>query len=117
MKKGILLPLAGALFAIPAIGFAASYHYISMEGEVKTIEAASATQALTIAHQNGAAQDSGVKVDLGVLDEGEDTGNVYMYVDASGNTKSVTAANVAAAFVLATDIAPDSGVVVIADGE
>ena len=117
MKKGILLTLAGALLAIPAVGFAASYHYVSVDGEVKTIDAANATQALTIAHQNGAAYDSGVKVDLGMLDEGDETGNVYMYVDVSGNTKSVTAANVQAAFALATDIAPDSGVVVIADGE
>lgn len=117
MKKGILLTLAAALFAVPAIGLAASYHYVTMEGEIKTIEAANAAQALTIAHQNGAAHDSGVKADQGMLDEGDETGNTYLYVDISGNTKSVTAANVQAAFTLATDIAPDSGVVVIADGE
>jgi hypothetical protein len=110
MKKFTIFSAVSILLMLPLFVLAQSYHYIALSGEVKTIEAEAPSQALAIAHQNGAAPDSGVKLDSGTLETGEIRGGLYQYVDVRGILRTITAASVETAFMLAFDRAHDSGV-------
>lgn len=112
MKKTPFLAVIaamGLLLAVPLGVQAITYHYIDIEGEVQTIEAGNASEALNVARVNGPTIHSGVKVDAGILDEGDTFANIYHYVDINGNLKSIQAASMDAALFLATDKHPQSG--------
>ena len=109
MKRILSLFVMGLLLAIPAVSSAATYHYIDLTGNVVTIEAESAQDALSKANANNDVYHSGVKLDQGMLHTGESFAVTYQYVTAQGTLKTVEAASVDAAFILATDIAPNSG--------
>lgn len=113
MKKTATICLLAVLFGTPLFTFAAMYHYIDMRGTIQTISASNPTEALAVAQTRGDAYRSGVKLDDGVLKTGQSFGIVYSYVSTSGEVKNVTAAGPDAAFLLAQDIAPHSGVVVV----
>jgi hypothetical protein len=68
MKPAIFL--AAALALVPAIGSAATYHYVDTSGTVRSVEADSAAEAF--ARADGIAANSGVALDLtGDIDNGE----------------------------------------------
>lgn len=108
MKKIILTASLAAILAVPAAVGAASYHYVDVAGTVNTIEAASPSDALLKARLSGKTIHSGVALDRGVLETGKNVGTVYQYIDVWGNVRTITAASVDAAFVLAPDKAPHS---------
>lgn len=117
-KAGFLAALS--LFAVPAIGFAAEYHYVDTSGTVQTINASNASEALAM--PSDMAPTSGVALDVGVLDEGDtvvgsvsgETGGSggleYHYVDTSGTVQTIPAVSAEAALMNAPGIAPTSGV-------
>jgi hypothetical protein len=112
MKTILAYSLAAALTVAPAVALAETYHYIDITGEVESIEAQSAAEALMVIEANGDALHSGVKLDVGQLEEGEDYGITYEYQSTSGGTGRVTAASADAAMLLATDIVPGTLVAV-----
>ena len=127
MTKSYLFPMAlAAVLIIPGITFAAQYHYVDDAGRIETIEAASAQQALSVAATDN--PDTGVALDMGLLEEGMyvdavtvggigDSGDssayTYQYVDAAGNVRYVNAMNADQALMLAADREPNSGVVLV----
>lgn len=111
MKKIISLAVivAMGLMIAPTVSNAATYFYIDIYGNVEGVEATNSQQALMSANAQDVIVHSGVSLDLGVLEEGQVFANVYEYVDINGNLKSVTAATLDGARILATDRAPRSG--------
>ena len=128
MKQGMtktFLALAGLLVVgIPLFSFAATYHYVSVEGDVEAVEANSAAEALMTApniHPN-----SGVAIDRGFLEANDDvdvvvggTGgaDTYAYVDSTGQVRTITAQSPAAAIAGATNIHPQSGVAIVTSND
>lgn len=112
MKK-IVFALA-ALLAIPFVSFAATYHYIDIQGKVNTIEAPTPQAALQMADATGRVLHSGVKLDSGDLKTGEVYAQTYLYVSTTGELKSVQAATADGAELLASDKAANSGFLVTA---
>jgi hypothetical protein len=123
MKK-TLFALAGMLvIGLPLFSFAATYHYVTTGGDVASVEADSASQALATApniHPN-----SGVAIDLGFIEVGMDVdvppstsggGLYYAYVDANGTVRTVAASNPSEALLNASNLHPQSGVAVMTDG-
>jgi hypothetical protein len=114
MKKTLIFLGAGTfalmMGAMPAVSSAAMYHYIDLSGRVGTVEANSPQQALALANSFNNVLHSGVKLDQGMLQTGESYGFPYRYVDIYGNTRTVTAASLDAAYMLATDRASNSGI-------
>ena len=130
MKKALLLPTF-ALALVPLISSAATYHYVNVEGETATVEAPDPTTAIAVAplrHPN-----SGVAIDLGEIEPGTDvtsgvvagastdnsvslfgTGgaDTYAYVNQSGMTAMVSAANPQDALMSAPNIDENSGVAI-----
>lgn len=117
------MALAGIVaVGIPALTFAATYHYVTVEGDVEAVEANTAAEALMTApniHPN-----SGVAIDRGLLEENDDvdvpvggTGgaNMYAYVSVTGEVKVITASSPSAAISAAYDIHPHSGVAIVVD--
>jgi hypothetical protein len=116
MMKGIPL-VAALMLLLPWSAFAATYSYVDIYGNNRTVVAANATEALTIAPQ--IAPHSGVQLEMGSVQSGFGSGSVlgassdeYHYVDMTGTVRTVTATNAVDAFNLATDIALHSGVAV-----
>lgn len=112
--KTFALLISGAVLALPALTFASTYHYVDMSGEVQDVEANTSAEALTLS-QADRAPDSGVALDLGVIDEGDmvvnvDYQNTYQYVATDGDVEFVTATSAEAALMIPSDIAPTSGV-------
>ena len=103
MMNKTLLFAVGFMFALPGLSLAASYHYIDIQGNVQTIEANSGAEALATVALRADALHSGVVLDQGVLEEGDDYGIVYAYMSTSGETRTVTAATLDAAYLLAPD--------------
>lgn len=106
------LVAVGAL-AAPFVSSAAYYHYLDLSGTVRGIEANSATEALAQVNAQDNSLHSGVKLDTGELKDGESYGRTYLYVSTTGETKSVSAASLDAAYMLATDRANTSGFLVV----
>lgn len=127
MTKTYIFPMAlAAVLIIPGITLAAQYHYVGQDGRIETIEATSAQQALSVAATDN--PDSGVALDMGLLEEGMyvdvvAVGNVggsgdsslytYQYVDMFGNVRYVNAMNADQALMRATDRDANSGVVLV----
>jgi len=107
------LVLLGVLTVFPAVSSAAVYHYIDMTGTVQDIEAPNSDMALAMTISSGQVLHSGVKLDQGLLNEGDEFGNVYNYVDIFGNVRGVVAATADAAYILATNIDPNSGLILV----
>lgn len=122
MKNLFLAALAvGAVVALPAASYAATYHYVDTSGTVRTIQANNANDAMLMATDRD--PNSGVTLDTGVLDSGDTvvgTGNgstsanadEYHYVNTSGIVETVIAPNPSVALSAATNIAMHSGVAV-----
>jgi hypothetical protein len=108
MKKTIALAAAAALL-VPSLSMAATYHYVNIDGTVADIGAGSAAEALAALRTSPSTIHSGVMLDQGMIEQGEQVGNLYQYISVSGQLKSVFAASLDAARVLATDKAPTSG--------
>lgn len=113
MKNLYIMALAALLLAVPAVSSAATFHYVDVHGVVQNIEASSPSEALVLASLRGNVLHSGVKLAQGQLQAGENVGSIYNYVDIYGNIKSVVAASADAAFLLATDIHPQSGLLIV----
>lgn len=112
MKKVQLVAGLALLFAFPSVSLAAQYHYLNLRGEVVTVEASNASQALAISASRGDSMHSGVVLDIGLLEQGDEYGITYRYQSNLGGTKYVTAASVDAAYVIAPDIIPGTLTVV-----
>lgn len=118
MKKFLLAALAfGAVAALPAASFAATYHYVDNSGTVRTIQADNASDAMMMASDRD--PNSGVTLDTGVLDSGDTvtgTGSTsanadeYHYVDSSGIVRTVMAPSASVALSAAVNIGMHSGV-------
>lgn len=113
MKKILTLAALGALLA-PLPSLAATYQYVAIDGTVQDVEAATAQEALAMISVRSDVTNSGVKLDTGVLEEGEQVGHVYTYVAVDGTVRSIYAANIDAAYLLATDRMFNSGFIVAA---
>lgn len=117
MKKTYLLGLGVAAVSIPFSALGATYYYVDTSGEVNDVEAVNANAALEASAYNR-AENSGVAIDRGLLEEGMQvrdsvvanteaadepmgTGGAavytYNYVTVDGTIGSVTAANAQAA--------------------
>lgn len=114
MKKFTTATTLAALgtLLIPAVSLAATYHYVTLDGTVDEVQASTAAQALVMVDARDDSIHSGVQLDTGVLDEGEQVGHEYTYVALDGSVKTITAASLDAATVLATDRKYDSGFMV-----
>lgn len=112
MKKIIALASVAAL-AVPFVSSAAAYHYIDIYGRVNTIDAATPQLALQAVTTSDETLHSGVKLDLGTLETNEVYGQTYTYVSTTGQLRSVTAATIDAAALIAVDRAPGSGFMVM----
>ncbi len=108
MKKLLALSLLG-VFGLPLISSAATYHYVDVTGTVQSVEASSAAHALAYVTSLPTTIHTGVALDLGVLDAGDDHSNLYQYRTTYGTNAVVRAATLDAAYLLATDRAADSG--------
>lgn len=128
MKTLLIVP-AFMLAAVPLLSFAATYHYVNVEGETATVEAPNATVAIETAparHPN-----SGVAIDQGEIEPGTDvtagvvagastdvsifgTGgaDMYAYVNQSGMTALVSAPDPMTAIEVAPNIDENSGVAI-----
>lgn len=134
MNKNILLGLGVAAVSIPFTALGATYYYVDTSGEVNAVEAVNADAALEASAYNR-AENSGVAIDRGLLEEGMEvrdsvvhdetaddsmpmgTGGadsyMYQYVRVDGSIGSVVAANAAAALEASMhDRDPESGVII-----
>lgn len=111
MKTKIIFGLLVGLMSVPYIVKATTYTYIEITGEVDKVEATTPTQALEIISTNETVLNSGVTIDDGVIKEDRIYSTTYEYINIGGSLKSVEASGVDAAFILAYDIHPHSGVV------
>ncbi|MCI0619623.1 hypothetical protein L0Y40_01140 [Candidatus Wolfebacteria bacterium] len=131
MKKYIFTALAVAL-GLPLLSYGATYTYVATTGDVKTVEAQTAEEAMVQASDR--APNSGVALDSGaalateaqVFGVGGIGGNIapsttidvdgdgtlrYQYITVTGNVDSVEAVNAEQALALPVDLALHSGVV------
>lgn len=120
MSKFIVL----AIMLVPFLSSAATYHYVATDGETASVEASSAEEAFAKAHD--IASNSGVALDMGVMEEGMEvadgtvagqsggTGgsNTFHYVTADGYTASVQANDPQTALMIAPNRASNSGVAI-----
>lgn len=123
MMKYILGLGTLAIIGLPFTALAATYFYVDTTGNVGSVEAPNANQALEL---TASVRDihSGVTLDQGYL-EGDEyisvdniygTGGpvgltTYQYVDIHGDVQFVAAIDADQALALAVNIAPHSGVV------
>ncbi len=112
MKKLLALSFIGVL-GFPLSSLAATYHYLDVTGTAHTVEAASATQALNFVNALPNTIHSGVALDMGILEPGENYGQTYQYRTIYGTNAYVQAATLDAARLLATDRAPTSGFYIV----
>ncbi len=113
MKKYLLaLSLVGVL-GLPSVSYAATYFYIDITGAARSVEANSSSEALAIVNAMPNTLHSGVTLDQGFIEEGENYGNLYQYRTTAGTTAVVRAATIDAAALLATDRDPSSGFVIM----
>lgn len=106
MKNTLSIIALFTLLALPLASRAAMYHYLNLQGEVVTVEADTPAQALAISRLNGDALNSGVAIDIGRMNEGESFAVTYEYLSTMGMNRTIEAANMDAAYVLANDIVP-----------
>lgn len=113
MKKILTtLGLLSLVSVLPGVASATTYHYITIDGEVESVEAQNALDALNFVNNQSNTLHTGVAIDRGLLNDGEVFAQTYNYVDKNYNLREVTAATSKAAFILATDIAPNSGIII-----
>lgn len=120
MKKILMFTgfMAFALVLIPTISFANTYKFVDTNGNLRNIEANSASIALATAYP--IAYNSGVwLVDKNSSDTSAPTttptqpagyGNFYLFVNTSGNLQGIWAPNASVALTTAHPLAPHSGV-------
>lgn len=119
MKKTFAILGAAVLFS-PVAATAATYNYVDMTGMVESIEANSPMAAMALA--TDIHPRSGVAIDQGLLDEGDDvaiggsgdasmggTAGTYHYVTVNGEVNTVSASS-ASQVMMMSDIHPHSGV-------
>ena len=119
MKKlyiGAALSLVG-MFGLPFVSSAATYHYVDITGTVRSLEATSASAALNIVSAMPNTLHTGVKLDQGLLEAGDEMGNYYLYQNTSGGTSIIRAATADGAYLLATDRAPSAILYLIDDNQ
>ncbi len=109
MKKFLMLSLIGVLGLLPLSSHAATYHYIDVNGTVHDVNSSSAAAALAYVSSLPATIHSGVALDLGFLNPGDNYGHDYQYRTTFGTIATVHAASLDAARMLATNRASDSG--------
>jgi hypothetical protein len=116
MKKILFTMLMlGVVTAIPVVTSAATYQYVDTNGNLATVTADNAAQAMTVANLG---PHSGVMLVTGspvVTNNFPITtnGGTYLYVDIYGNLKTVVASSPAQALTLATNITTHSGVMLV----
>lgn len=115
MKKLLIGSLA--VFGFPVFAFGATYSYVTNAGTLATVEASNPTQAIAIApniHPNSGVMlqsESAPQLQFGAnLGAGS---NTYRYVDMNGNLRTVTASSAAQALMIAPNIHPNSGVMLV----
>ncbi len=112
MKKLLMLSFIGVL-GLPLTSFAATYHYLDVNGTVHDVDALSAQQALNYVNSLPNTIHSGVALDQGILKPGDDYGQTYQYRTIYGTNGYVHAATLDAARSLATDRAANSGFYIV----
>lgn len=112
MRKLIMIALLLAFVAVP-VAQAATYHYVDIYGQVRNLQASNAQEALVVASALPTTLHTGVKLDTGLLDRGDIAGQLYAYMDVAGNYRIITASSVDAAWLVATDRHPNSGLVML----
>lgn len=106
--------MALALVILPTVSFANTYKFVDTSGNLQSVEANSATEALATAHP--LALHSGVwlveKTDSNTVipTQTNGSGNYYLFVNTSGNLQGVWAPNASVALATAHPLAPHSGV-------
>lgn len=134
IKNTMTALLTIVTLSLPAVSFASTYQFIDTSGNLKSVEANSATEALNTAYH--LAVHSGVilatsysKLDaMGGSDTSTNTAyttaddykytgtggaNMYAYVKTNGDIGYITADSVSSALANATDIMYNSGVQVV----
>ena len=121
MKKITTAFVALATMVLPVIALASTYQYVDSSGTLRSVEASSPTEAL--------ARASNIGTHSGVMLVSSNTvivpityptpiqsgnGNLYQYIDVSGNLRTVRATSAAMALTTAPNIASHSGVMLIA---
>ena len=116
MKK--LLMGIIATFGFPVLAVAASYDYVTTAQTLATVEANSPAQAIAIApnidpHSGVMVHRDGTPSLIFGANLGADGNNLYQYVDRSGNLRTVRADNPMQAMLIAPNIDPHSGVMIV----
>lgn len=113
MKYLALLALIGTVgLTLPALTSAATYSYVTTSGEVWTVEASSAEEAIRIAPDRHATSGVALEVTADVVDGDVSTDmTTYQYISVSGEVESVEARSAAEALVRAQAKATTSGVI------
>ncbi len=118
MKKTTILGLVATFAFLSTFSLsvsAATYLYINTAGNIQTVEAISASQALAIAPNisahSGVMLYSGLPTVITSVNVNQTFPYVtYQYVNTMGQVQTVIASSSAEAFSLATNIDPNSGV-------
>jgi major membrane immunogen (membrane-anchored lipoprotein) len=102
--------LGAAILLSPAV-MAATYSYVDAQGMVRSTQADSAAQALTVSNihpRSGVAIESGAMIG-GSVDATNPDESMYAYVDTTGTIRMVSADSAAEA-LMTSGIHPHSGV-------
>jgi hypothetical protein len=123
-----LVAAAALVLAGPGAAYAATYFYLDTSGDVRSVEAESATEARLLATDRD--PDSDVSLNRDMLDEDEAdevdevldiaTSNgedVYQYVAITGDVMTVVAPDANTAIIVAPQRAPTSGVLRVDETE
>src|ERR1041385_6406102 len=100
MKNLIVIAL-GFLIMAPLALFASTYEYVDMHGNIQQVEADNASQALVETSAQNDDPHSGVIIDQALPDSVDTVANIYQYTTISGQTKTVQAATLDSAIMLA----------------
>jgi len=102
-----------------SVASAATYLYANTSGNLQSIEANNPTEAMAIAPNiavhSGVMLVSSTPLSIGGIDGVvlSATSNIYLYVDTSGNLRTVVANNSTEAMAIAPNIAVHSGVMLV----
>ncbi len=113
MKYLIVIAL-GLLATLPFFSLASTYQYVDMSGNIQKVDANDPNQALVeTSVQTNDDPHSGVIIDQALPDSIDTVANIYQYTTISGQTKTVQAATLDSAIMLAPDRNPASGFTVV----
>ncbi|MEI8062166.1 MAG: hypothetical protein WCG97_02605 [bacterium] len=115
MKKIIIGAVMTLASFLPLATFASTFAYVDVNGNLGSVDAANANQALTvsnIAYNSGVVLLGGSVTMSGLISSPQSSVGTYQYVDVSGKISAVQANSPEQALTV-SNIASNSGVVLV----